>query len=142
MNEWESKAAIREALGGYSGAAGRLDIDAFVAFFAEDAEIHGIAGLLGQPEPLRGHAQIAAFFGASFARLEWLVQMNNITDVQLSADGRSATTSTGLVEMAKRKDADMLVLIARYDDELRLTDAGWRFTRRTLTPFRFSTVPA
>ena len=142
MNEWESKAAIREVLGGYSGAAGRLDIDAFIAFFTEDAEIHGIAGLLGQPEPLQGHAQIAGFFGPSFARLDWLVQINNITDVHLSTDGNSATASTGLVEMAKRKDADMLVLIARYDDELRLTDKGWRFTRRTLTPFRFNQVSA
>jgi hypothetical protein len=33
------------------------------------------------------------------------------------------------------------VLIARYDDELTLTDEGWRFTRRTLTPLRFSEVP-
>jgi ketosteroid isomerase-like protein len=142
MNEWESKAAIREVLGGYSGAAGRLDIDAFIAFFTEDAEIHGIAGLMGQPEPLKGQAQIAAFFGPSFARLDWLVQMNNITDVRLGSDGTSATTSTALVEMAKRKDADMLVLIARYDDELRLTGDGWRFARRTLTPFRFSQLPA
>jgi hypothetical protein len=142
VNEWEHKAAIREVLSGYSGAAGRLDIDAFIAFFTEDAEIHGIAGLLGQPEPLKGHAQIAAFFGPSFQRLEWLVQMNNITDVHLGADGKSASTSTGLVEMAKRREADMLVLIARYDDELRLTDKGWRFTRRTLTPFRFTQVPA
>jgi hypothetical protein len=141
MSEWEQKAAIREVLGGYSGAAGRLDIDAFVQFFTEKAEIHGIAGLLGQPEPIVGREAIGGFFGASFERLEWLVQMNNITDIILGADGRSATTSTGLVEMAKRKDANMLVLIARYDDELALTKDGWRFTKRTLTPFRFSEVP-
>ncbi len=142
MNEWETKAAIRDVLSGYSGAAGRLDIAAFMQFFTEDAEVHGIAGLLGQPEPLAGRAQIAAFFGASFQRLEWLVQLNNITDVHLGADGTSATTSTGLLERAKRRDAEVLELIARYDDELRLTQDGWRFTRRTLTPFRFSQLPA
>ena len=141
MSEWEQKAAIREVLGGYSGAAGRLDIASLLNFFTADAEIHGIAGLLGQPEPIVGREAIGAFFGASFQRLQWLVQMNNITDVVPGADGRTATTSTGLVELAKRKDADMLVLIARYDDELVLTDAGWRFSRRTLTPFRFSRVP-
>jgi len=141
MDDWEKKAAIREVLGNYSGAAGRLDIDAFVSFFTPDAKIHGIAGLLGQPEPIVGRDAIGAFFGASFERLEWLVQMNNITDVVLGADGTTATTSTGLVEMAKRRDANMLVLIARYDDELTLTDEGWRFTKRTLTPFRFSEVP-
>jgi len=141
VSDWEQKAAIREVLGNYSGAAGRLDIEAFVRCFTEDAEVHGIAGLLGQPEPIAGRDAIGAFFGASFQRLEWLVQMNNITDVNLNADGTRATTSTGLVEMAKRKDANMLVLIARYDDELALTVDGWRFTRRTLTPFRFSEVP-
>jgi len=141
MSEWEQKAAIREVLGGYSGAAGRLDIDAFVQFFTENAEIHGIAGLLGQPEPIVGREAIGAFFGASFERLQWLVQLNNITDVVLGADGRTATTSTGLVELAGRKEANTLVLVARYDDELTLTADGWRFTRRTLTPFRFSEVP-
>ncbi len=141
MNEWQHKAAIREVLNGYSGAAGRLDIEAFLEFFTEDATVYGIAPLLGQPDPLAGHAALRAFFGPSFERLEWLVQMNNITDVVLGADGASATTSTGLVEMARRADADMMVLIARYDDELVLTEDGWRFAKRTLTPFSFKTVP-
>jgi hypothetical protein len=141
MSNWEQKAAILEVLNGYSGAAGRLDIEAFTRFFTEDAEIHGIAALLGQPEPIAGCAAIGAFFGASFQRLEWLVQTNTTTDIDLAPDGASATTSTGLVEMAKRKDADMLVLIARYDDELTLTADGWRFKKRTLTPLRFSQVP-
>jgi len=141
MSEWEQKAAITETLNAYSGAAGRLDIESFVSFFTEEAEIRGIAGLLGQPEPIRGRDAIRQFFGASFQRLEWLVQMNTTTDIVLDAHGATATTSTGLVEMAKRKEADMVVLIARYDDELTLTEEGWRFTRRILTPLRFSEVP-
>ncbi len=141
MSEWEQKAAITEVLNAYSGAAGRLDIDAFVGFFAEDAEIHGIAGLLGQPEPISGRAAIRQFFGASFERLEWLVQMNTTTDITLGADGASAITRTNLVERAKRKDADMVVLVALYDDELALTKDGWRFTKRTLTPLSFSEAP-
>lgn len=141
MGEWEAKAAISEVLNAYSGAAGRLDIKAFMRFFTDDAQVHGIASLLGQPEPLRGSEQIAGFFGPSFEKLEWLVQMNNITDIIVNAECTRASTSTGLVEMAKRRDADMIVLIARYDDELRLTDEGWRFTKRTLTPHRFMEVP-
>lgn len=141
MSEWEQKAAIRDVLSAYSGAAGRLDIESFVSFFTEDAEVHGIASLLGQPEPIVGRAAIGAFFGASFERVEWLVQLNNITDVHLDDDGYSATTSTGLVERARRKGGNMVVLVARYDDELTLTKDGWRFTRRTLTPFSFSEVP-
>lgn len=139
-SEWEKRAAIREVINAYSGAAGRLDIKAFVSFFDAGAEIHGIASLLKQPEPLQGSEQIAAFFGRSFDNLEWLVQMNTTTDVTLGADGTTATASTGLVETAKRKGASMIVLIARYDDELALTENGWRFTKRTLTPLNFRQV--
>ncbi|MDG2003536.1 MAG: nuclear transport factor 2 family protein [Novosphingobium sp.] len=141
MSELEAKAAIRDVLGGYSGAAGRLDIEAFLSFFTEDAEIHGIPEMMGLPGPFKGHDAIRGFFSKSFENLRWLVQMNNITDVNLAPDGKSATTSTGLVEMAQAEGADQIVLIARYDDELTLTDAGWKFTKRALTPFRFSQVP-
>lgn len=140
MSEWETKAAIREVINAYSGAAGRLDINAFTEFFTDNAEVHGIAGLLGQPEPLAGRAQIGTFFGRTFDNVEWLSQMNNTTDIALSADGKHATTSTGLVEMAKRKNANMIVLIGRYDDELILTEHGWRFSKRTFTVYRFSQV--
>lgn len=141
MSEFETKAAIRDVLSGYSGAASRLDIEAFLSFFTEDAEVHGIPEMMGLPGPFKGHDALRGFFGKSFENLSWLVQMNNITDVNLGPDGKTATTSTGLVEMAQAEGADQIVLIARYDDELNLTDAGWKFTRRVLTPFRFSQVP-
>ncbi len=137
----EARQAIRETINAYSGAAGRLDIDAFVAFFTPDAQVHGIAGMFGQAEPFAGHQALRDFFGASFANLEWLVQNNTITDVAVAADGKTATASTGLVELAKPRGGDQIVLIARYDDRLVLTAEGWKFSRRTLTPYRFSTVP-
>jgi hypothetical protein len=137
MSQWEAKAAVIETINAYSGAAGRLDIEAFVNFFDADAEIHGIARLLGQPEPLKGAQQIGAIFGRSFENIEWLLQMNTTTDVIVSADGRKATASTTLIERAKRKNAGAIELTARYDDELVLTKDGWRFTKRTLTPYAF-----
>jgi ketosteroid isomerase-like protein len=140
MSEWETKAAISDTINGYSGAAARLDIKSFTALFTADAEIHGIASMLGKPEPLKGHEQIAAFFGPSFEALEWLIQMNTITDINVSSDGKTAITSTGLVETAKRKGGNTIVLIARYDDELTLTDKGWRFAKRRLTPLRFQQI--
>jgi len=141
MSDFEKKFAIREVLDGYSGAASRLDIQAFLSFFTSDAEIHGVAKMFGRTDPLKGHAQIGEFFGPSLQNLEWLVQQNTTTDVKLLSGGSRAETRTGVLEMAKRKNASMIVLIARYDDELTLTAAGWRFTKRTLTPFRFSEVP-
>jgi len=140
MSQWETKAAIGDVINGYSGAAGRLDINALAAFFSADAEIYGVAGLLGKPDPIKGPEQIAAFFSPSFEILEWLVQMNTITDIVISADGKTATSSTGLIETAKRKNAGTIILTARYDDEFTLTEKGWRFSKRRLTSMRFQQV--
>lgn len=140
MGDWETKAAIQEVLNGYSGAAGRGDIDAFLSFFTQDAEVHGIPELMGLPGPFKGHEGIRGFFGPAFEAMEWLQQQNTTTDITIAPDGRTATTSTGLVEMAKRKEANQIVLIARYDDELVLTGDGWKFARRTLTPYRLEQV--
>lgn len=141
MNVSEAKQSIRDTIDAYSGAAGRLNIEEFVGFFTEDGEVHGVAGLLGQPEPLKGHDQISQFFGTSFERLSWLVQQNTTTDISLSDDKKHATATTGLVEMAQREGADMIVLVARYQDELVLTDKGWRFSKRRLIPLSFKSVP-
>ncbi len=141
MSDLETKAAIRDVLNGYSGAASRLDIEAYMAFFTPTAKFYGVPEMMGLPGPF-DYAGIRGFFGASFENLEWLVQMNNITDVNLSADGKTAATSNGLIEMAKPKGRDQIHLIARYDDELALIDGSWKFTKRVLTPYRFSTIPA
>lgn len=140
MGDWETKAAIQEVLNGYSGAAGRGDIEEFLSFFTQDTEFHGIPELMGLPGPFVGHEAIRAFFGAAFERMEWLQQQNTTTDIAIAGDGRSAKTSTGLVEMAKARGAPQIVLIARYDDELELTDGGWKFSKRRLTPYRLEQV--
>ena len=142
MSEWETRADIQAALNGYSGAAARLDIEAFLAHFTEDAEVHGVAEMLGFPGPLQGKPAIGAFFGPLLANIDWLQQQNTTTDIAVGADGITATASTGLIENAKPKGSDQMVLLARYDDELRLEGDRWLFTRRTLTPYRFSPVPA
>lgn len=142
MSEWETKAAIQATLNGYSGAAARLDIDEYLTHFTEDAEFRGVAELLGFPGPLKGRAAIGAFFGPLLANLEWLQQQNTTTDIDIGQGGTTATTSTSLVEQAKPKGRDHMVLVARYDDELKLVDGRWQFARRTLVPYRFSPWPA
>lgn len=139
MSEWETKAAIQAVLNGYSGAVARRDIDAFLGHFAEDAEVHGVPELLGQAGPLRGRAAIGGFFGPLLAGLAWVQQQNTTTDIVLSPDGATATTSTGLVERAKPHDREAMLLIARYDDALKRDGGRWIFTRRTLVPYSFTT---
>jgi hypothetical protein len=141
VGDWQKKADIRDVLSGYSGAASRLDIRAFMGFFLPDAEVHGIGKMFNLPDPFRGAQEIEKFFGGSLGQMEWLVQMNSITDVMIGADGTTAKTSTGLIERAKRRNANAIELTGRYDDELKLTEAGWRFARRTLSIYRFIHLP-
>lgn len=138
MNDWEIKAAITETINNYTGAASRLDIEAFANHFTEDAQVFGVSALVGQDGPLNGRQHIAAFFGPLFANLDWLIQQNTTSDIVISADGKHATAATNIVEMAQKKADRMIVMIGRYNDELVLTADGWRFSKRTLTPFRFS----
>lgn len=138
MSVWETKEAIRETINGYSGAAGRLDIEALLAHFIPDGEVVGVTELLGLDASMHGHDNIRAVFGPSFAALSWLSQMNTTTSIELAEDGKSARTVTNLVEMAQRDGDPQIALIARYEDDLVLTDDGWKFARRRLIPLRFA----
>jgi ketosteroid isomerase-like protein len=137
MSDWQKRADIRDVLNGYSGAASRLDIRTFMSFFTPDAEVHGIGKMFNLPDPFKGAQEIEKFFGNSLGQMEWLVQMNNITDVILGPEGMTAKTSTGLIERAKRRNANAIELTGRYDDELKLTDQGWRFRKRHLNIYHF-----
>lgn len=138
MGEWESKAAIKEVIDGYAGAAGRLDAVELVSFFTEGAAVYGVAGSVGLPDPLQGGNQLLKFFCPTFENLEWLSQTNNTTDIVLSADGANATAITGLLSFMKHRQAGVLQVVGRYEDILVLTSTGWKFTSRTLTTL-FST---
>jgi ketosteroid isomerase-like protein len=141
MSEWETKAAIQSALNGYSGAAASLDIEAYLGFFTQDAEFWGVPEMLNLPAPFKGHEQIGAFFGASFAQIEWLQQQNTTTDIEIAPDGKSAKTRTSLTETAKSRNRDAVQIIARYEDELVLTEGGWKFAKRKLVLHRYATLP-
>ena len=116
-----------------------LDIDQFLDFFVEDAVVHGVVEIFGQQGPMVGHEQLRGFFGAAFENLDWLIQLNSITDVSLSPDGMAANTSLAVVETAERTGADQILMIGRYDDKLTLTDRGWKFVERRLTVHKFTT---
>lgn len=139
MGKFKKKAAVREVLEGYSGAAARLDIDGYLAFFTPDAQMHGILEMFGQTGPLVGHEAMRGFFGQAFAGLDWLMQLNSITNIDIGEDGKTATSSLGVAETAEGVNGHILML-GRYDDKLVLTDDGWKFSERRLTVYKFGPV--
>ena len=139
MSKFKTKAAIREVLENYSGAAARLDIDEYLTFFVPDAKMYGILEMFGQTGPLVGEEALRGFFGQAFAGLNWLIQLNSITDIRIGEDGKSATTSLGVTESAEGENGH-IVMIGRYDDKLVLTEDGWKFQERRLTVYKFAPV--
>jgi SnoaL-like domain len=51
----------------------------------------------------------------------------------IRVDGDRAFARFPVTELAKRRDGSALHFLGLYDDELRRTPAGWRFSRRTLS---------
>ncbi len=139
MSKRKLKADVREHLEGYSGAAARLDIDEYLSFFTDDAAMHGILEMFGQTGPLVGKEALRGFFGQAFDGLEWLVQLNSITNIDIGEDGDTATTSLGVQERAGGVNGS-IIMLGRYDDKLVLTDDGWKFTERRLTVYKFGPV--
>ena len=139
MGERKLKAGVREHLEGYSGAAARLDIEAYLSFFTDDAVMHGILEMFGQTGPLVGKEALRGFFGAAFDGLDWLIQLNSITAIDIGKDGKSATTTLGVQERASGVNGE-IIMVGRYDDKLVLTDQGWKFEERRLTVYKFAPV--
>lgn len=139
MGKFKKKAAVREVLERYSGAAARLDIDEYMTFFVPDTQMHGILEMFGQTGPLVGLDAIRGFFSQAFAGLDWLIQINSITDINIGKDGETATTSLGVAETAEGVNGH-IVMIGRYDDKLILTDDGWKFAERRLTVHKFAPI--
>lgn len=143
MSEYEQKEAVREIISAWSYHAGRFDADAMGKLFLENCEFHGIRELVGGKGPLFGPGEIVTLLATTFVNFSWLTQMNTIVSIAFDAAGTTATTRTNLVERAGPKGRNTtFVLVAVYDDVLKLTGQGWRFLSRTLTPYDVRELPA
>ena len=101
--------------------------------------MHGILEMFGQTGPLVGLDAMRGFFSQAFHGLDWLMQINSITNIDVSKDGKSATTSLGVAETAEGVNGH-IVMLGRYDDRLVLTDDGWKFAERRLTVYKFAPI--
>jgi SnoaL-like domain len=142
MSDYEKKEAVRETISAWSYHAGRFEAEAMGTLFLDNCEFHGIKELVGGKGPLVGPRQIVELLAATFVNFNWLTQMNNIVSITLDAAGTTATTRTNLVERAGPKGRNTtFILIAVYDDVLKLTDQRWRFLRRSITSHDVREVP-
>jgi len=128
--------AIRNLAAAYSHAVMRCDGNAAAEVYAEDGEL-----IAFNAPAIVGRKAIAQAFCQTFEPLEFIVQ--TCTAGLIDIDGDAARASWSVMEwMRHRGKEDLGVCMGVYEDILRRTPDGWRFTRRTFQPFYRGTVPA
>ena len=97
--------------------------DSFGELFTEDAVLEA-EGL----EPASGRAAVVALLQSLAAGVSDAVQL--VHGSALVVDGPVATARTYVSESVRIKDGAGFLIVGVYDDELRLTGDGWRFSHR------------
>ena len=80
-------------------------------------------------DPMNGADAIAGFLSSAIAaNSEWMLHMIHSPLVEVR--GAEATGDWTVMVHSKRRETGAVdVIIGRYSDEFRLTDAGWRIVR-------------
>jgi len=119
--------AIRDLAARFTDAVNRNDPEALGALFTEDGE-WVVPGM----ETTHGPAEAATRIGQLRSTFVQLLQLLYSGHVDLADDGRTATATWYLAENASDGE-NAFAFTGVYRDELRRTEAGWRFARRTFS---------
>ena len=112
----------------YADAVCRHDADAWASCWAEDA-----VWVLDAERRVHGRDAIVEQWTTEMAKYAVVVQL--VANGDATIDGSNATGRWYIHEYNKRADGSPAILIAYYDDDYRLVDGDWLFTRRELTRF-------
>jgi hypothetical protein len=118
----------------WSATASRMDARALSQVFTPDGVLAGVLKLVpggdGKDTDLVGPKSIEAFFAPIFESLAFVHHTSQV--VELKVDGDKASARTMIIEYARPKGGNLLLVIGDYLDQLVRTGQGWRFTRREL----------
>lgn len=130
VRELVARQAIGDAIHAYCRGVDTLDAQAVAALFTTDCVVDYGPGL-GQPT--RGSAALAERLASGLPRFAATSHHVSNIEVQLAADGMSATTITYLMAWHRypddRPDA---ILYARYHDRFVCRDNRWLIAERVL----------
>jgi uncharacterized protein (TIGR02246 family) len=139
-NELQDRQDIIDLAWAYSAAASRRDGDSMAKLFTRDGRLGGIAALVGQGDKdLVGREAIAQFFAPLYKEtIELVHHLSQVVGLEITADRATATTM--IVEYARPKGGNLLLVLGQYEDEIVRVQDGWRFARRTLQTKLFTQV--
>lgn len=117
--------SVEDLAARFSDAVNRRAPDDLAALFTPDGRwvVPGLPDTVGRPA-------VAALFRGLLDRYAMLVQLTQGGVVTLAPDGRGATARWYLTEHVREPDGTGWLFLGWYDDELALTEEGWRFAVR------------
>ena len=118
--------AIQQLVARYNMAIDDGVGDEFASTFTDDGE------LVIPETTISGRDALTGFGGSAKERPIRIRHWVNSQEVTVSGD--QATARSNLMVLRVGGEGPAMLLTGRYADELRRTDAGWRFTRRVFTP--------
>jgi ketosteroid isomerase-like protein len=127
--EVADRLAIQDLIGRYAVHIDSADFDALDALFTDDARID--FSTFGGP--VGDLAAIKTFLGASLPFFTRTQHMMGLPLIDIDGDTATARTSCSnpMVSTAADGSTSVWLIGLWYDDELRRTDDGWRFSART-----------
>lgn len=124
------RVAVLDTVFAYAHALDTKDWAALPALFTDDAQVD----FGGRAGTARGPEEIAEALRRPLRELDGSLHMVTNSVVRVSGD----TTTHRACVFARHlrrgtPGGDLYVIVGRYDDRLRRTADGWRFSHRTLT---------
>ena len=131
--------AIQQVLNRYTDGCNRQDWPQVMDTFLAD----GVWAVPAQGIELTGHAAIQPAMAAFLMQMDYFYQLNTPAVIEVSGD--TAIARSTIRECGKFKGRDeALEVLGLYSDELRRTESGWKFARRTFRSaglHRFALLP-
>jgi hypothetical protein len=123
----EDKAEIADVLYKYSYSVDSFDNAGVRSTLADD-----IWAQYGNSEPVTDGDALARWIGEATATVIWQHHLLNNYYVKVDGDHASALTYLTSFQVFKENPEAAVILVARYHDELRRTDDGWKISRRVM----------
>ncbi len=128
MPAWEDQFAIEALISRYNQSLDRGDYETWLSCWADDAVFDGLGQVLTGITAIRGFAD-----GYEAGYRQRLHALKHFTVNTLSQiDGDRASSSSYLQLTTTSAQGVRILFTARYEDDLKRVDGGWRFARRKL----------
>ncbi len=127
MQTLQDRIAITDVLHKYSSAIDSFDYAAVRATLADD-----IWAQYGNSEPVTGGDTLANWIAEATATVIWQHHMLSVYEVTIDGDRAKALSYLTSHQVFRENPNAAVILVARYHDELRRTEAGWKLSRRVM----------